>query len=157
MRRTLLPILIVLSLSIAPPALAGSQTRSDLVVPVSGAHFLSEVCGFEISQTGEIQLTELAFPDGSVITHVRVDIELTAQGRSAYEIARFTVKIDPTSGTVTLTGTPLNIHAPGVGLLLQDAGRVVRDLESSDILTAVGHLMFFEGDTGALCGYFATT
>ena len=91
-----------------------------------------------------------------MIEHVRVDLVLTANGNIAYEEATFTVVVDPSVGIVTQTGTFVNIHASDVGLLVQEVGRVVLDLETFDPLSRSGRWMILEGDLAQVCSYFAT-
>lgn len=100
-------------------------------------------------------MSRTAFDGGRTIEHVDVDLELTANGNVAFEDPRFTVVIDPATGTVTLTGTLVNIHAPGAGLLLQEVGRIVQDLATGDPLFSAGRFMIMEGELGTVCSFFA--
>ena len=103
-------------------AAADSPVRQEFTIELSGSHFLSSLCGFPILQAGTAHVTRTSFDDGRVIEHIDVDLELIAHGRVAFEMPRFTVEVDPAAGTVTLTGTLVNIHAAGEGLLLQEVG-----------------------------------
>ncbi len=44
---------------------------------------------------------------------------------------------------------------PGVGLLLKDVGRIVRDLATFDILSLAGRWMTLQGELNKVCSYFA--
>lgn len=123
---------------------------------MTGPHFLSGFCGFTIVQDGTAHVSRTAFDDGRAIEHIDVDLELTANGNVAFEHPRFTVVIDPAAGTVTLTGTLVNIKAPGAGLLLQEEGRIVQDLATGDPLFSAGRFMIMEGELGAACSFFAS-
>lgn len=46
------------------------------------------------------------------------------------------------------------VHASGEGLLVQDLGRIVRDLTTGDIISLASRWMLLEGDTTAVCAYF---
>ena len=142
-------------LTVAYPAVAQPPTKSESSIDLSGPHFLSGFCGFEILHEGTLKVSSTVYPDGRVIEHIRVDAVLTANGRSANENARFTVTIEPEAGTVTLAGTPVNISAAGEGLLVHDVGRIVRDLSTGDVLSLAGQWMLLEDDTEKVCSYFA--
>jgi hypothetical protein len=94
------------------------------------------------------------FGGGRFAEHIDVDVELTANGMVAFEQPRFTVVVDPAAGTVTLTGTLVNIHAPGEGQLLIEVGRVVTDLASGDPLFSAGRFMIREEELGRICAFF---
>ena len=46
-------------------------------------------------------------------------------------------------------------RVPGAGVVLLDAGRVVIDLATDDVLFEAGQHQFLEGDADAFCSYFA--
>lgn len=140
----------------AAPAVADPPARTEFTVPLSGPHFLSGFCGTQIMQDGAAHIASTDYGDGRLIEHVRVDLVLTADGNLAYEEATFTVVVDPSAGTVTQTGTLVNIHAPDAGVLVQEVGRVVLDLATSDPLSRSGRWMILEGDLEHVCSYFAT-
>jgi len=149
-------VLASVGLMWAAPAAAGPPTRSEFTVPFSGPHFLSGFCGTQILQDGSAHIASTGYDDGRLIEHIRVDLVLTANGNIAYEEATFTVVVDPSVGTVTQTGTLVNIHAPDAGLLVQELGRVVLDLATFDPLSRSGRWMILEGDLQQVCSYFAT-
>lgn len=133
---------------LSPAAVAAADPPGqEFTIDLSGSHFLSNFCGSTIAQEGTAHVRRITFYDGRVIEHIDVDLQLMANGRVAFEMPRFTVEIDPTAGTVTLTGTLVNIHAPGEGLLLQDVGRVVQDLATGEPLFSAGRIMIAEGGT----------
>jgi hypothetical protein len=134
-------------LSPAAVAVAHPSIEQEFTVELSGTHFLSSFCGFTIVQEGTAHVMRTTFEDGRVIEHVDVDLELMANGRVAFEMPRFNVQIDPAAGTVTLTGTLVNIHAPGEGLLLQEVGRVVQGLATGDPLFSAGRFMIMGGSS----------
>jgi hypothetical protein len=154
-KRLLVACLVTIGvLTVAFPAFAQPPTKSQFSIDLSGPHFLSGFCGFEILHEGTLEVSSTDYPDGRVIEHIRVDAVLTANGRSASENARFTVTIDPDTGTVTLTGTTANISAVGAGLLVHDVGRIVRDLGTEDVLSLAGEWMILNNDTEKVCSHF---
>lgn len=127
---------------LSPVALATADppVHEEFTIDLSGSHFLSDLCGSTIVQEGTTHVRRTTFDDGRVIEQIDVDLELMANGRVAVEMPQFTVEIDPTTATVTLTGTLMNIRAAGEGLLLQDVGRVVQDLLTGEPLFSAGTL-----------------
>jgi hypothetical protein len=152
-------ILASTPLGLMGPAAAAASDESVTqvsTVDVSGLHFLSEVCGTPIVQDGVLYVSSIELSDGRILQPVRVDVQLTSNGKVAYERPAFTVMIDPQTGTVTLEGTLVNISAAGEGILLQDVGRLVRDLGTSDILSLVGRWMIVNGEFEEVCSFFAS-
>jgi hypothetical protein len=149
-------VLASVGLMSATPAAADPPTRTDFMVPLSGPHFLSGFCGIQIMQDGSAHIASTDYGDGRLIEHIQVDLVLTANGNIAYEEATFTVVVDPSAGTVTQTGTLVNIHAPDAGLLVQEMGRVVLELATFDPLSRSGRWMILEGELEQVCSYFAT-
>lgn len=147
----------VLVLGPAAVAAADPPVRQEFTVELSGPHFLSGFCGFTILQEGAAHFSRTTFDDGRVIENVDVDLELTANGNVALEEPRFTAVVDPAGGTVTLTGTLVNIHAPGAGLILVEVGRIVQDLATGDPLFSAGRFMIMEGELGKVCSFFLAT
>jgi hypothetical protein len=136
-------------------AAADSPVREGVTIELSGPHFLSGFCGFTISQEGTAHVARTTFDDARVMEQIDLDLELAANGMVAFEHPRFTVMVDPAAGTVTLTGTLVNIEAPGAGLLLQEVGRVVQELATGDPLFSAGRFMIMEGKLGTVCAFFA--
>lgn len=123
---------------------------------VAELHFLSDVCGVPIAADGTIHTSSTALDGDRILQHIRVDLLLTANGRIAYERPSFSVVVDRVAGTVTLEGTLVNISAPGEGILLKDAGRIVRDLGSGSIVDVAGMWMVLEGRFDRVCTYLAS-
>lgn len=145
-----------LGVTLAPAAAAADPpVRQESTVELSGPHFLSGFCGIVIVQEGTAHVSTTQFDDGRVIEHIEVDLELTANGKVAFEQPRFTVVVEPAAGTVTLTGTLVDIHAPGEGQLLIEVGRIVVDLASGDSFFSAGRFMIMDGELGKVCSYFA--
>jgi hypothetical protein len=156
MKKTIcLLVAAVLSAVLAVPAAAEGPTTVHETVSLDGPHFLTGFCGFVIDHTGTLDVSVTIFPNGEELHRIAVDAELSANGRVAYESARFNVSVDPGSNTLVVTGTAVNIHAPGAGLLVQEAGRVARVLTTGEPVSTVGHLMLLEGQTDKVCSYFA--
>jgi hypothetical protein len=136
-------------------AAADAPVQQEATLELSGPHFLSGFCGITILQEGKAQISSTLFAEGYSIEHIQVDLELIANGKVAFEQPRFTVVVDPAAGTVTLTGTLVNIHAPAEGQLLEDVGRVVSDLDSGDPLFSAGRFMILDGQLEKVCSFFA--
>jgi hypothetical protein len=132
----------------------GPTDRQEITLELTGPHFLSGFCGVTISQQGTAHVSRTLFADGRIIEHIEVDLELTANGMVAFGQPRFTVVVEPAAATVTLTGTLVNIHAPGEGQLVSEVGRVVTDLPSGDPLFSAGRFMIMEGDLSTVCAFF---
>jgi hypothetical protein len=156
-RRTLLFSSIALTIGLLSPmtiAAADPPTREVVTLELSGPHFLSDFCGTPIRQEGILHAAVTEFGDGRVQQHIRVDVQLSANGKVAFERPAFTSVVDFEAQTVTNTGTLVNIHAPGEGLLLKEVGRVVRDLTTADILDIAGRWMILDGELDEVCSYF---
>jgi hypothetical protein len=153
---SVIAVLASVGLMWAAPAAADPPTRTEFTVPLSGPHFLSGFCGTQIEQDGGAHIASTGYGDGRLIEQVRVDLVLTANGNIAYEEATFTVVVDPSAGTVTQTGTLVNIHAGGAGLLVQEVGRVVLDPATFERLSLSGRWMIMQGELEQVCSYFAT-
>jgi hypothetical protein len=145
-----------LAVVVAPTAASADlPVRQETTAVLTGSHFLSGFCGITISQEGTAHVSRTLFDDGRIIEHIDVDLELTANGVVALEQPRFTVVVEPAAGSVTLTGTLVNIHAPGEGQLLSEVGRVVTDMASGDPLFSAGRFMIMDGEFGEVCSFFA--
>lgn len=146
----------VVSAVMVTPAMATAvpPNRQEITLGLTGPHFLSGFCGISIYQRGTAHVSRTLFDDGRIIEHIEVDLELTANGMVAFEQPRFTVMTDPAAATVTLTGTLVNIHAPGEGQLLSEVGRVVTDMPSGDPLFSAGRFMIMEGELASVCAFF---
>jgi len=106
-----------------PQVAADASMPTSTTEEVTGAHFLSGVCGIEIQQAGTIYTTVHDVGDGHLVFDIRADIVLSSHGWLAFERPAFTAQIDPGAGTVSLEGTLVNISAPVEGILLKDVGR----------------------------------
>jgi hypothetical protein len=145
-----------LAVLVAPTvAAAEPPVLEETTVELTGPHFLSGFCGITISQEGTSHVSTTLFGDGRILAHIDVDLELTANDMVAFEHPRFTVVVEPAAGTVTLSGTLVNIFAPGEGQLLVDVGRVVTDMSSGDPLFSAGRFMIMDGELDKVCSFFA--
>jgi hypothetical protein len=151
----------VLVLTLAPlwsaPGVAGAVDPAGMgaeTIEVSGLHFLSDVCGVPIVQSGTISIGSMQLSDGSIEQHIRVDVDLVGNEEVAYERASFTATVDPAAETVTLEGALVSISAPEAGMLLRDVGRIVRALGSGDIQSLAGSWMLLNGQFEEVCSYF---
>lgn len=76
--------------------------------------------------------------------HVMFDAELTNEttGKTLRDAARDTVFVDVETGTETQVGVPIHWIIPGVGNIVLDAGKVVFDATTGEILFEAGRHPF---------------
>jgi hypothetical protein len=151
---------VVLALSgvLTSSAAAEQPVRTSFSVVDEG---VDNGCGFPILFTAKIEITILDRRDELLVLR-KVDLTATANGRTAWGNGAQNGPVDLVRGTVTLTGT-LHLTAPGGGVILLTAGRVVYDLTTVpfEILFEAGPHEYRQaglpGDTNyeRLCSYFA--
>jgi hypothetical protein len=78
---------------------------------------------------------------------------LSANGKTL--TSNFSAQIFQDATTVKVTGTVYNIQVPGAGTILLDAGNVVFDLATGEVLHLAGPHQQLTGDVGGFCGYLA--
>lgn len=93
--------------------------------------------------------------DGRFMDHVMAVATLTANGKTVTDNASATYLFSERRGTLQIAGTPYNIQVPGEGVILLDAGVVVFDAESGELVREAGPHMRLHGDVSGLCSYFA--
>jgi len=78
---------------------------------------------------------------------------LSANGKTL--TSNFSAQVFQDATTVKVTGTVYNVQVPGAGTILLDAGNVVFDLATGDVLHLAGPHQQLTGDVGGFCGYLA--
>ena len=130
---------------VASPASARKPQRE--VFPNSGS-FLLEDCGGGVllTETFTEVVTVTTFFDASgnpirVQVHANFDGVITnsASGNTYRDPGHFTVVEDVVNGTVTFHGEFFAIVAPGVGIVIQDTGRITFDADGNVIFQAGPH------------------
>ena len=154
MRRTafvLLPLLLALLLVL--PGTAAADQPSVTVAPISMSRLdtaLTHDCGFPVTLTADGERRTTFFSDGRVVTHRRVTVLYSANGRSVTnnQTATFTDE----AGVRTVTGNVFNINVSGHGVVVQGTGRVVFYLsDPSEFVFEAGQ----HEALAAICAYLA--
>jgi hypothetical protein len=162
MRRWFLTLaLIVLPLALAAPALAVPPTTVVFTVD-NDSSVNTSLCGFPITFTQNGTFKETTYYDSagnpvkSILTNFNSRFTETASANGKTLVANFpAVNITSfPSGEFVTAGLRSAYHAPGAGLILLNAGRVVRDA-SGDVVFEAGQHQVLDGDVGAFCAYFA--
>lgn len=160
MKARIIGCAVVLALSgvLAASAAAEQPVKTSISVVDEG---VDNGCGFPILFTAKVEITILD-RGGEWVVLRKVDLTASANGRTAWGNGTQNGPVDFGRGTVTLTGT-LHLTAPGEGVILLTAGRVVYDLTTRPfaILFEAGPHEYRQarlpGDTNyeRLCAYFA--
>ena len=153
---TLAAVVTAGMIGVATPAVAqsGPPEHFSESMELSGQHFLSDVCGVPIVQEGTLDVHVTVHPDGVERIHQRLDLTLTGNGKVAREQPSFNVTVDPSVGTATIRGSVVNIHADDGGQLLKDVGRLVRDLNTGQVVERTGRWDILDGNVDTVCSYF---
>jgi hypothetical protein len=93
--------------------------------------------------------------DGRFMDHAMAVATLTANGKAVTDNASATYVFDDAGGRLMIAGTLYNIQVPGEGVLLLDAGVVVYDTETGQLVREAGPRMQLHGDVSGLCAYLA--
>ena len=110
--------------------------------------------GITITQHNEERDTTLEFSATRVAIQRHGVATLSANGKAL--TSNFSAKIfidDP--DTVKVVGTVYNIQVPGSGSVLLDAGNVIFDFETGDVIHLAGPHQQLSGDVAPLCDYLA--
>ena len=162
MRRLMLSS-VLLPLVFAAPALAVPPTTEVTVVELGDfASVNTELCGFPIrfDESGSFKVKTFydaeGNPERTVLTNFndRYTATATANGKTLstnYPLAVITYGED----LRLELGLRNAYRVPGAGVVLLDAGRVVINLATEDVVFEAGQHQFLEGDADAFCNYFA--
>jgi len=147
--------------ALAGTALAAKPTTVVTVI-VDFTYTDSTLCGFPIVfvENGSFKVTTYYDSAGNKVKSILTNQgpygeSATAYGKTltANYPAPFITSF--TNGTLSLLGLRSAYHVPGAGLVLLDAGRVVFDSTTGDVLSESGQHQRLDGDVGAFCAYFA--
>ena len=154
---------VLLPFAFAAPALAVPPTTEVTVVELGDfASVNTELCAFPIAfdESGSFKVKTFYDAEGNPVRTVltnfkdRYTATATANGKTLstnYPLAVITYGED-----LRLELGLRNAYTvPGAGVVLLDAGRVVIDLATDDVLFEAGQHQFLEGDADAFCSYFA--
>lgn len=165
-RLLLIGLPMLLALALARPAVAAQPDFT--IIPVddtSEVPALTEACGFTVLSHGEGTLKIAAHVDQAgnltrvMLTSIRWKVSFTnaATGTTVATASPLPVTLKYESdGSVTMIrrGLLFHIGAPGEGLILQEAGKIVVD-EAGNILFKAGPHPILEGNLAPLCAALA--
>jgi hypothetical protein len=150
-----LPLIFAGSALAAPPTVEVFTIDNDETVD-------SDLCGFEITfiDDGSFKVRTYTDSDGNVtkeiLTNFRDRFTATATANGKTLVTNYPAAFITTSDTEIQLGLRNAYHVPGAGLVLLDAGRVVFDVATGDVLSRAGQHQFLDGDAEAFCAYFAS-
>lgn len=164
LRRTLVLLTSALPFVFAAPALAVPPTTEVTEVEVGDfTDVNTELCGFPITfdESGIFKVKTYYDAEGnpvrSILTNFneRYSATATANGKTLstnYPLAIITSFEQDLRLELGLR----NVYTvPGAGKVLLDAGHVIIDRATGDVLFEAGQHQFLEGDADAFCTYFA--
>ncbi len=166
MRRLLISS-VLLSFAFAAPALAVPPTTEVTEVELGDfASVNTELCGFPIAfdESGSFKVKTFYDAEGnpvrSILTNFnqRYSATATANGKTLSTNYPLTIHTSFVGGEEDLRlelGLRNAYTVPGAGVVLLDAGRVIIDQATGDVLFEAGQHQFLEGDAEAFCDYFA--
>ena len=158
---------VLLPLAFAAPALAAPPTTE--VTTVELGEFASvdtELCGFPImfDESGTFKVTTFYDAEGNRVRTIlsnfsdRYTATATANGKTLatnYPLVVITsIENDEDDLRIEL-GLRNAYTVPGSGVVLLDAGRVIIDQATDEVLFEAGPHQFLNGDADAFCDYFA--
>jgi hypothetical protein len=153
-RNAIVASAIVATLMVA--ALAAADPPTHQTVPISFSIVDHSLCGFAINETaaGEIDMT--IFSNGLQIWHIHRFSTFSANGRTLTSNANFTRFIDPNEPQlVNDSGTIFNVQIPGEGAVFMQAGKLLLDQSTGQVISDAGPADFVNGDTAAFCAYLS--
>jgi hypothetical protein len=153
-KRNLILACLLGALVLGPFAAADAPRHQ--TVPISFSLVDHSLCGFAIdeSATGEIDMT--IFSDGHQIWHVHRLSTFSANGKTLSSNANFTRFIDPNAPQlVNDSGTIFNVQIPGEGAVFLQAGKLLLDQSTGQVIFDAGPADFVNGNTAAFCSYLS--
>jgi hypothetical protein len=147
------------------PATASADTRVVVEKNVKLERAFEDTfsCAFGFTERYAIRRTIVeVYDDAGELLRERITVKFT--GSETHHDTGGTLPIDGTrnivadheAGTWTESGVMRHVTAPGEGIVLQDAGRVVEGLESEELIEMAGHHQLRTGDMGAFCAALAS-
>jgi hypothetical protein len=161
-RRLIVLLGLIGILTLAFVATAGAIPPETETFHEEGSFVDSELCPFDVNVTFEVDARITIFYDSAgepirVVESVTFIGTLSSGGKSVVDNDNFVIVHDLREGTDVYLGTVFNINVPGAGIAILDAGRVVFDAETGEILFEGGphQGLHGEGDAEAVCSYLA--
>ena len=155
-------LMLTVALAVAPTA--GANPPSVGTSAFSYDYVSSGTCGFPLHNVGSVAIVQTTFSGVSGVPvrlqmRVRADGTMTGpNGRVATITSTVTQTTDLATGIMAVDGTLTDIRAPGVGMLLHDAGQTVQDTSvyPPEMLSMSGlHPGFGVEEWAPVCDYLA--
>jgi len=153
--------LIILPLAFTASALAVPPT-TEVTVIVNFTYTNTSICGsgspIVFVENGSFKVKTYYDKAGnrvkSILTNAGPYGESATANRKTLTANYPAAYITFPNGTEALLGLRSAYHVPGIGLVLLNAGRIVFDSTTGDVLSQPGQHQVLDGDTGAFCAYF---
>jgi hypothetical protein len=153
MRRLTFLVAVVLGV-IAASALAGTaKAAAPTVEPIEYSFVDDESCpgiSIEVNGTGQALIFEET--EDTFVAHFNIYETDTANGKTVVNNQAYNVRF--TANIARYTGTVFNIQAPGAGNVLTDAGILIFNADTGEILFQGGPHPAYTS-LQSLCDYFA--
>ncbi len=159
---------VLLPLAFAIPAPAAAPTTEVTVVELGDFAFVdTDLCGFPIffDESGSFKVKTFYDKQGNIartiLSNFNQRYSATATGPNGktlstnYPSVIITLYANNQQATRIELGLRNAYRVPGAGVVLLDAGRVVIDRTTGDVLSQSGQHQFLNGDGDAFCDYFA--
>lgn len=137
-------------------ASAGAPQITDIDVPLHSLGpdpFLSAECGFDINVSNEGRIRVIQYSDGTRQSHHHETFYWTANGVSLVEHVNFTIAAG--EDDVTFRGAVFNLHVPGAGVGMVEAGNVVFGPNGITHIAGLHQVLNETVNVEALCDYLA--
>lgn len=150
MRRAALLFFTFCAIAVALPGTAAADPPTVVVAPISMTQINTQICSFPVTVVSSGERRTTFFPDGRVVTHRRVTVTYSANGKTL-ENNQTATFIDE-AGMRTVVGNVFSFNIPGEGVVLQGTGRVLFDLSNpNDFLFEAGQ----HDAISLICGHLA--
>jgi len=146
-----------LSLVVATTATAAKPQITDITRDLESLGpdpFLSNVCGFDVEVLNEARIRIIEYSDGTAQSHHHETYYWRANGKSLTENVNFTIAFGADESE-TYRGTVFNLHVPGVGPVLVEAGLAVFGRDGSIRLAGLHQVLDGTSKPQAVGDYLA--
>jgi hypothetical protein len=150
MRRAALLLTLLCAVAASVPGTASADQPTVVVAPISMTQLNTQICSFPVTVVASGERRTTFFSDGRVVTHRRVTVTYSANGKTL-ENNQTATFIDE-AGMRTVVGNVFSFNVPGEGVVLQGTGNVFFDLANpNDFLFEAGP----HDPISLICGYLA--
>jgi hypothetical protein len=153
---------IVLPLVFAAAALAAPPT-TEVTAIVDSVTVDEDICadfGFDVTfvENGTFKVKTYYDGEGNVVktilTNSNVRYVSTASANGKTLLTNYPLVFITYSDADIRVGLRNAYHVPGAGVVLLDAGRLILDIETGDVVFEAGQHELLNGSVDAFCGYF---